>query len=269
MYTIASLPAVQRDLFLSRAIRRVEDAPASVSTLKVRWPDMIVAFGTDEAISEASVQVAENISIAVFTRRMESLLDCGTQTEGAAEWVLKYSAPISSFGSVEEVRRLLCDKIASLDAETGETIGVLKIKRRSVNAGHAKIRIVPMDDSLQLVCRHTTAQGLKAVWKSVLWRLKPLHGTPGNPGNDTEWNALKALFERQGWDDPDTSTNYAYIYGNAVDMQVHCVDGDIPSVNSFKVKGNNEYCYLRDLRKKLNGRKFQLITCQGQLYLKF
>jgi hypothetical protein len=119
--------------------------------------------------------VAEEVSIAVFTRRMESLLDCGTKTDGASasEWVLKYSAPISSFGSVEEVRRLLCDKIASLDAETGETIGVLKVRRRSVQAGHAKVRLVPADDSLQLVCRHQTAQGLKAVWKSVLWRLRP------------------------------------------------------------------------------------------------
>ena len=269
MYTIANLPAIQRDLFLARALRRVEDAPRKSDTLRIEWNDMVVAFGSDAAISEASVEVAEEISIAVFTRRMESLLDCGTQTEGAAEWVLKYSSRLSDYGSVEEVRRLLCDKIAALNGENGETIGVLKIKRRSVNAGHAKVRIVPTDDSLQLVCRHTTAQGLKAVWKSVLWRLKPLHGTPGNPGNDTEWAEVKALYERQGWSDPDTSTHYAYIYGNAVDMQVHCVDGDIPSVNSFKVKGNNEYCYLRDLRKKLNGRKFQLITCQGQLYLKF
>lgn len=269
MYTIANLPAVQRDLFLARCLRRVEDAPKAASTLRVEWPDMVVSFATDEAISEASVEVDEEISIAVFTRRMESLLDCGTRTEGVAEWVLKYSSHLSDYGSVEEVRRLLCDKIAALNGETGETIGVLKIKRRSVTAGHAKVRLVPAEDSLQLVCRHTTAQGLKAVWKSVLWRLKPLHGTPGNPGNDAEWMELKALFERQGWDDPDTSTNYAYIYGNAVDMRVHCVDGAIQSVSSFKVKGNNEYCYLRDLRKKLNGRKFQLVACQGQLYLKF
>jgi len=173
MYAIASLPAVQRDLYLARCLRRVEDAPASVSTLEIKWPDMIVSFATDEAISEASVEVAEEISIAVFTRRMESLLDCGAKTDGASEWVLKYSAPISMFGSVKEVRRLLCDKIASLDGQTGETIGVLKIKRRSVNAGHAKVRLVPAEDSLQLICRHQTAQGLKAVWKSVLWRLRP------------------------------------------------------------------------------------------------
>src|SRR5690606_34058042 len=56
---------------------------------------------------------------------------------------------------------------------TGETVGVLKIKRRSVSAGHAKVRIAPTEDALQVIARHTSAQGLKAVWKSVLHRLQP------------------------------------------------------------------------------------------------
>lgn len=189
---VAYLPAVRRDLYLARVLRRLEDAPASISTLKVRWSDMVVLFTTNEAISEASVSVAEDISIAVFTRRMESLLNYGTKTDGTkaediktdnVEWVLKWADKISRYGTPEEVRRLLCDKIVALDGQTGETIGVLKIKRRSVNAGYAKVRLVPAEDSLQLVCRHTTAQGLKAVWKSVLWRLKPQHGSsaPATP----------------------------------------------------------------------------------------
>jgi hypothetical protein len=176
--SVAILPAIQRDLFLSRCIRRVEDAPTSTETLKIEWKDMTVAFATDATVSEASVEVAEDISLPVFTRRLESLLDCGAKSEGAAEWVMKFSCRISGYGSAEEVRRILCDKVASLNANTGETIGVLKIKRRSVDAGHAKVRILPLEDSLQLIVRHTNAQGLKAVWKSVLWRLKPQYGQP-------------------------------------------------------------------------------------------
>jgi hypothetical protein len=269
MYVIANLPAVQRDLFLARALRRVEDAPRRSDTLRVEWVDMIVSFASDEAISEASVEVADDISIAVFTSRMESLIDCGAKTEGAAEWVLKYSTTISEYGSAGEVRRLLCDKIAALDGATGETIGVLKIKRRSVSAGYAKVRLVPADDSLQLVCRHTTAQGLKAIWKSVLWRLKPLHGTPGIPGNDAEWAELKALSERQGWGDPDKTSHYCYVYANGVDMQMSCADGAVPQVKKFLLTGNSNACHWVQLRQRLNGRKFKLITSHGQLYLRF
>lgn len=175
---VASLPSVQRDLFLARALRRNEDAPLSVSTLEVAWADMRVAFASDAPTTSATVEVTPIISIVRFSRRLESLLDCGAPSEGAAEWVLKYSASISAYGDAAEVRRLLCDKVASLDPGTGETVGVMKLKRRSVAAGYAKVRILPATDSLQLVCRHQTAQGLKAVWKSVLWRLKPQHGTP-------------------------------------------------------------------------------------------
>jgi len=171
-YTVAFLPAVQRDLYLARCLRRVEDVPLHIETLRVEWEDMKVSFATDDVVSEASVEVREDISISVFSRRMESLLDCGAHSEGQ-EWVLKWADRISRYGDPALVRRLLCDKIASIDGRTGETIGVLKIKRRSVKAGHAKIRLVPAEDSLQVVCRHSSAQGLKAVWKSVLWRLRP------------------------------------------------------------------------------------------------
>jgi hypothetical protein len=201
MYTIANLPAIQRDLFLARCLRQVKDAPKEVSTLRVEWSDMSISFATNGAISEASVEVAEEISIVMFTRRMESLLDCGAKTDGASEWVLKYSAPISQYGTVEQSRRLLCDKIAELNAETGETIGVLKIKRRSVNAGHAKIRLVPADNSLQLVCRHTTAQGLKAVWKSALWRLQPQFGSKkrtDDEDNGHEETTIRPVTEKHG-----------------------------------------------------------------------
>lgn len=184
MYTIANLPAVQRDLFLSRVVRCEKDAPVRVDTLRVEWPDMTVAFATDAAVSECAVDVAEGISLVAFTRRMESILDCGAQSESkseSAEWILKFSCRISDYGSADAVRRLLCDKIASLDSVTGETVGVMKIKRRSVQAGYAKVRLVPAEDSLQLIVRHSTAQGLKAVWKSVLWRLRPQYPAAPEP----------------------------------------------------------------------------------------
>lgn len=176
MYTIANLPAVQRDLFLSRVVRCEKDSPVAVDTLRVEWADMTVAFATDAAVSECAVDVAEGISLVAFTRRMESLLDCGAQSE-SAEWILKFSCRMSDYGSADAVRRLLCDKIASLDSASGETVGVMKIKRRSVQAGYAKVRLVPAEDSIQLIVRHSTAQGLKAVWKSVLWRLRPQYPT--------------------------------------------------------------------------------------------
>ncbi len=175
MILIASFPAIQRDLFLSRMIRRDADAPLTVETLSVRWSDMVVVFATDAAISECTVEVAEEISLVTFTGRLEILLDCGGKPTGE-DWVLKFSAKISTYGDPTQVRRLLCDKIASLDGVTGETIGVMKIKRRSVEKGHAKVRLVPAEDSLQLVVRHQSAQGLKAVWKSCLWRLSPQFG---------------------------------------------------------------------------------------------
>jgi len=174
-YIVAILPAIQRDLLLSRCVRRVEDEPASVSTLEVSWPDMKVSFASDDAVSEASVEVSENISIAVFSRRMESLLDCGANN-GAAEWELKWANRISLYGTPEEVRRLLCDKVVSLDSQTGETVGVLKLRRRSIDSGHASVKMVPAEDSIQVICRHQNAQGLKAVWKSIFHRLDPQYG---------------------------------------------------------------------------------------------
>jgi hypothetical protein len=228
---------------------------------------MIINFASDAAIAEASVEVDESISIPVFTRRLESLLDCSVPSE-AAEWVLKYSAPLSLYSeSPQQAVSLLCDKIASIDPASGEVIGVLKIKRRSVTAGHAKVRIVPNSDSLQLICRHTSGQGLKAVWKSVLWRLRPQHGAPGVVGNDAEWAELEALYERQGW---SLDSSGCYIYANAVDMQMSCVDGAVLEVPNFRVKGNNSWCNrASELRQKLNGKKFRIITSNGQLYLKF
>lgn len=202
MITVADLPSVQRDLYLSRCIRRVEDLPSTVETLRVEWQDMIVSFATNEAISECSVEVAEAISLPVFTRRLESLLDCGAKisetASGAsgAEWTLKWSDRISRYGDDERVRCLLCDKIAQIDGETGETIGVLKIKRRSVKAGHAKIRLVPKEDSLQVICRHSSAQGLKAVWKSVLWRLRPQYGGSSENNEQAETPATSRIPEK-------------------------------------------------------------------------
>lgn len=265
MIVVATLPAVQRDLLIARCVRRIEDTPESLQTLEVRWSDMIVEFATDSAITEASVAVDQTISISIFSTRMEVLLDCGAKTDGATEWVLKFSALISTYGLADEVRRLLCDKIASLNGKTGETIGVMKIKRRSVNSGHAKIRLVPEEDSMQVVCRHTTAQGLKSVWKSVLWRLKPQHGAQGNT---EEWQRLIELCERQEWGNPAQSGLNCYIYQNGVDMQTNCADGELPNVY-FNPKGGGNSCRWSGLQQLLNGRKFKIIRYSGKLYLKF
>ena len=141
---------------------------------------MMISFGSDEAIASCSVDVTEEISIAVFTRRLESLLDCASSSTG--EWTLKWSETISTYGEPDWVRKVLCDKISSVNSDSGETIGVLKLKRRSVKSGFAKVRLVPAEDSLQIVCRHTSAQGLKSVWKSTLMRLKPQHGSGKESG---------------------------------------------------------------------------------------
>lgn len=264
MIPVGFFPAVQRDLFLSRCVRRDEDTPINIDTTQVAWDDMIINFESDGSVSQASVEVTEDINILIFTRRLESLLDCGAKSNGSDEWVLKFATRMSEYGEVSHVRRLLCDKIASLDVVTGETVGVLKIKRRAVTAGHAKVRLVPAEDSLQLIARHQTAQGLKAVWKSVLWRLRPQHGAPKNGWQD--FSALEDLFDRQRWSDQTTF----YVYANCAKISVTCVDGAIPELKNFSTVGGGDYCRsLDDLRQKLNGRRIQLFTYQGELVVKF
>lgn len=173
---VGNFPAVQRDSYLSRLMRR-DDTPLFADSVRVEWADMRISFSAAEPVAEATIEVLSSISLVTFTQRVERLLDLGAKSDGT-EWIIKFSCRMSDYGSPEEVRRLLCDQIAQLDGQTGETVGVLKIKRRSVDAGHAKVRLVPAEDLLQVVVRHLTAQGLKAVWKSVLWRLRPQYGAP-------------------------------------------------------------------------------------------
>jgi len=132
---------------------------------------MDVLFKSDAPISSAVVSVAPTVSLTHFAEQFERLLDCYAPTKDGGEWVLKWAAPISRYGAVAKIRIALCDRIVSLDAETGVTVGALKRKRRSVKQGHGTVRIVPKEDSLQLVLRHPNAQGLKALWKSVFHRL--------------------------------------------------------------------------------------------------
>lgn len=173
---IAYLPEIQRDLYLARVYRKKKDTPSYISTYEVAWDDMIVQFASDEDISEAVVAVDQEISLAVLSRRLECLLDCGTNSIKDG-WTLKYSSTIQKYGGdAKAIAAKLCDRISSIDPSSGEVIGVMKIKRRSVSKGHAKIRILPKEDSLQIICRHQSSQGLKAVWKSVLWRLDPQYG---------------------------------------------------------------------------------------------
>ncbi len=263
MVVVASLPAVQRDLFLTRCIRRESDQPESVQTQRIEWFDMIVEFATDSAITEASVAVDQEISIAQFSMRMESLLDCGTKTEGAAEWVLKFSAPISNYGSTDEVRRLLCDKIASLNPD-GETVGVLKIKRRSVNSGHAKIRISPAEDLFQLVCRHITAQGLKSVWKSVLWRLSPQRGEAEDGFARLErWATKVHSYDTShvSWEIFPTGVRLGWILGSEDPWQLKAVQDNLGSSNRESGTGHAA------LAEKISGRSTRLVKSKEEKLL--
>ena len=165
---VAQLPCVQRDLYLARAL--ATGKALSVSTLNVHWPGARVEFASDEPVSSAVVSVAPSVSVSDFARLLEQALDCWASGEG--EWVLKWADRISKHGSPDKVRLALCDRIASLDAETGETVGALKRKRRSVSKGYGTVRLVPAQDSLQIILRHPSAEGLKALWKSVLHRLE-------------------------------------------------------------------------------------------------
>lgn len=176
---VASCPLVQRELYLSRALRRREDEPLSVESLSVKWSDMEVAFAEAAGHSPATVQVHEEISLAVFGRRMESLLDCAAATNAdSRQWVLKLCLKASTYGGADESIRALCDKVVERTTD-GATVGVMKLKRRSVARGHATVRIDPQADAIQIVMRHPTAEGLKALWKSVLWRLHPQYPKAG------------------------------------------------------------------------------------------
>lgn len=178
-YKVAYLPAVQRDLAVARAVRRRHDPLQAANTQTLIWDDMSVHFEADCAVSPAIVEVEPSISIAKFTPRLESLLDCGDRSykprNEQEQWTIKFAAKISTYHSDHrEVVRLICDRISSITDD--ETIGVMKIKRRGVKVGHARVRIVPSEDSLQVTARHQTSDGLKAVWKSVFWRLDPQFG---------------------------------------------------------------------------------------------
>lgn len=266
---VASLPAVQRDLFLARSLRRVEDAPKGISTYGVDWADMFVSFDTDAATAAATVEVDPSISIVVFSNRLESLLDCGGKSDVAAtEWVLKFSARVSSYGTVAEVRRLLCDKVASLDAQTGETVGVLKLKRRSVSAGYAKVRILPAEDSLQIVCRHQTPQGLKAVWKSVLWRLSPQHGGAGPMTAQAAQDQLLAMFQSRGW----SMKGYWYSYEGGVDIQIDSTSlKRVPAAPAGWSLGDqvSSGYGLEALLATVSDRPFRIVSRFGNLCLQF
>jgi hypothetical protein len=252
LIVVSNLPAIQRDLYLSRCVRRENDSPTCVDTFHVKWEDMAVSFSSDEAVSEASVEVSPEISIATFTSRMESLLDCGAKSDGAAEWTLKWADRVSRYGSVEEVRRLLCDKIASIDGSTGETVGVLKLKRRSVEAGYARVRLVPTEDSLQIVCRHQSAQGLKSVWKSVLWRLSPQYGS----GHKED--GLKKL-ERWALEVHNYADNFPWeVCSQGVRVEVVVPRDDpweFPKVEDNLGYGNENGSGLTALREKIAGRR--------------
>lgn len=169
MIPVAEFNGIMRDLYLARIIKK--HAEGDVSTLRVAFADMVVSFATDDATSNCTVEVSPNIDINVFGARIEEILDCaGIAPEGAMN-VLKWSSRVSDFGTFETVRSSLCDKIAKIDRN--ETVGVMKIRRRGIETGHAKVRLLRDEDSLQVVVRHTSCQGLKAVWKSVVHKMCP------------------------------------------------------------------------------------------------
>lgn len=159
-------------------LRRINDLPIKTETQIVSWIDMELLFESDTPLSAAVIDVDPDIKIKTFTSRLEMILDTGDihyqvpLTFQDLPWQLKFSTSISKYKKQpEEVIRLLCDRITSINDD--EIIGFLKIKRRSVNAGHASIRILPKEDLIQVICKHNKSTGLKALWKSVFWRLDP------------------------------------------------------------------------------------------------
>ena len=175
LYPIAECPFIQRDLYIARALRakacalRAKDKPQKISTLEVDWGEVVVSFESDDLIAKAVVSVAKEAKLAEIAPELEQILDCFAPGEG--EWVIKLADKISRYGKTEDVRIALCDRVILLDPETGETVGALKRKRRSVKLGYGSVRLVPQENTLQLVLRHPSAQGLKALWKSVFFRI--------------------------------------------------------------------------------------------------
>lgn len=167
--TIASFPAVNRPKYLANCKRK--DKPVRLETAKVIWDDMMVEFADNSTTPECSVSVEKGISLATLTKRLERLLAFGAEAPG--EWVLKYSTQLTNYGGYEHCVQSLCDQIVETDPDEMVTIGVMKIKRKSVKHGHASVKLDEAKNLLALIIRHGNAQGLLSLWKSVFWRLAP------------------------------------------------------------------------------------------------
>lgn len=169
MVPMAQLPLVQRDLYLARALNNGETT--FISTLLVEFPGIWIQFDSDAATGAAVVSVADDVNLKLLAKVMEQLLDCWAPGQG--EWVLKWSDANKKYGSLQEIQLALCDRIVTIEAD-GTTIGAFKRKRKSVVLGHGTVAI--SRDSFQVILRHTSAQGLKALWKSVFSRLDRIKG---------------------------------------------------------------------------------------------
>ncbi len=167
---VLSLPFVQRDLFLRRALSY---QPKAVDTLFVEWDGIRIEFGSSEVISSAQVWVHPGTaSLAQMNQAFERLIDCYAPGEGG-ECVLKYT--FSTQGICPGAVQLnMFDRISKLDSHTGETVGTFKRKRKSILLGYGTLRFRPNQKQLQVVLRHPSAQGVKALWKSCECRLERL-----------------------------------------------------------------------------------------------
>ncbi len=176
MITIAAFPAINRPSYLSKVNRDKSDLPDILETTQVVWEgEMSVEFADGSETPEATVKVAPGISLALLTKRLERLLAFGV-ADAPGEWVLKYSDFVAELGGYEACVDCLCDKIVSSKPQEKLTIGVLKLKRRSVKHGHANVKIDGKRGVVSFIIRHANAQGLCSLWKSIFLRLDPQFG---------------------------------------------------------------------------------------------
>ena len=166
--------------------------------------------------------------------------------------------------------------IGSTPSSSARTVvGVMKLKRKSVKAGYAKVRLVEAEDSIQVICRHQTAQGLKAVWKSLLWRIQPQHGTPTElTPQICQEKVLKALKSYEGYLD---NINWS-ARANGIDFRINYDAKKRPKVPSddqwriskeqvasgYGVENMFDYIFEND-----ENRLFLLVESCGMLRVKF
>lgn len=195
---VAYLPALRRERFLPQVLKSL-DKPFEVKTGIVRWTNMSLVMGDgNDPVTEGRVHVnAEELSLTRYVTRMDAILNCCISAQ--VETVVKYNTPITTSKS-EHIRLHLFDSIVSYDDETGEMVGVLRLRHRSAKHGLARLRLHPTEKpnemNLQVVIRHHHPQGVKGLLHSVLSRVNPQfmsHSKRNLTLIQSEWRAVQRL----------------------------------------------------------------------------